>query len=423
MIVKITMLCIGSTGDVRPYMLLGRELKQRGHEVTVASFVSFEQMIRDAGLNFFPVAGDVMELMDALMKPGAVGVSYLTSFEKCIRDIAPVLLRDLTRACEGADAMMCTYFGSLYYSIAEKYDIPCIQTHYFPMDPNDVTPISSAPGQKWGKRWNKASYKLGYMLIGVLEKRYLSQWREENGMSQRHIQTKPDYHVNGHTLPVVYAVSSLVMPRPDNWSSNIHMTGFWYDESPVTWEPPQDLVDFMEAGDKPIYIGFGSMVSGNMNKTFAQVLRAVRASGVRAVIGMGWGGNLSAHSNKRVYISPYIPHDWLFPRVSAVVHHGGAGTTASGLRYGKPTLVVPFGGDQPFWGNRVHALGCGPKPITRDTMTVHRLAKGLIDLTSHASYRTNAEALGEKLRQEGGLRYAANLVEREIAAWKADQKR
>ena len=416
---NVTMLCIGSTGDVRPYMLLGKELKKRGHTITVASFAPFEQMIREAGLEFFPVAGDVQELMANLMKPGAVGVRYLTQFEKTIRDIAPVLLGDLLRSCEGADAMMCTYFGSLFYSIAEKYNIPCIQTHYCPMDPNDMTPISSAPGLNWGKQWNKASYRLGYLLIGALEKRYLTQWREENGMEQRTIKTRPDYHVKGHIVPVIYAVSPLVMPRPANWDEHIHMSGFWYDEHPEPWTPPQDLVDFMAAGEKPIYIGFGSMVSGNMNKTMTTVLRAVRAANVRAVIGMGWGGGMQNHANSRVYISNYIPHDWLFPRVAAVVHHGGAGTTASGLRNGKPTLVIPFGGDQPFWGNRVHALGCGPKPIPRDRLTVNRLVRGLIDLTSHASYRVAAEELAERMRLEGGVGRAADLVEQEIAAWKA----
>ena len=418
---KITMLAIGSTGDVRPYMLLGRELKHRGHQVTVASFSPFEKMITDAGLNFYCLSGDALELMGNLMKPGVVGVKYLQEVERSLRDVAPVLLADLTRSCEDADAMVCTYFGSLYYSIAEKYDIPCIQTHYFPMDPNDCMPMSSAPGLKWGRQWYKTTYKLGYLLIGILERRYLSQWRKENGMEQRAIQTKPDYNVLGHRVPVIYAASPLVMSRPESWDEHIHMSGFWYDEQPGEWTPPQDLVDFMAAGDKPIYIGFGSMVSGNMNKTFTTVLRAIRASGVRAVIGMGWGGNVHAHSNSRVYISEYIPHDWLFPRVSAVVHHGGAGTTAAGLRNGLPTLVVPFGGDQPFWGNRVHALGCGPKPIHRDSMTVQRLAKGLVDLTSHAGYRSAAEELAVKLRSEGGVSHAADIVEQEIAAWKASQ--
>ena len=420
---KITMLTIGSTGDVRPYVLLGRELKARGHEITIAAFSGFEKLIAENGLKYYPLSGDVMKLMANVMKPGVNGVTFLKEFEDSIRDIAPVLLNDLTHACDDADAMICTFFGSLSYSIAEKQNIPCIQTQYFPMDPNDATPISSAPGQRLGKTWNRTSYKLGYLLIGLLEKRYLTQWRIDNGLEVRKLQTKPDYHVGDRTVPVIYAVSPMVLPRPKAWDEHIHMSGFWWDDEPVEWDAPQDLKDFLENGEQPIYIGFGSMVSGDMNKTFTKVLKAVRASRVRAVINLGWGGkDLHLKSNNRVYFADYVPHDWLFPRVRAVVHHGGAGTTAAGLRYGKPTLVVPFGGDQPFWGNRVNAIGCGPKPISRDRMTVQRLTKGIIDLTTHASYCVAAEELGARLRMETGTKNAADIVEREILAWKESQK-
>ena len=415
---RITMICIGSMGDVRPYMLLGRELKARGHQVTVATFEPFEQMLRDAGLDFFKISGDVVAMMSNLMRPGGNGVRMISSLERTIRDIAPVLLADLMRSCEGAEALICTFFGSMYYSIAEKYRIPCIQTHYFPMDNNRSMPISSSPFQHLGPVWNSASYKIGYLLIGALERRYLSDWRRENGMAPRRLHTRPDYDAGGHRVPVIYAVSPLVMPRPKQWNEHIHMSGFWYDDAPCDWQPPRELQEFLDAGDPPIYVGFGSMVSGDMNRLFARVIRAVRAARVRAVIMAGWGGeNLRFKSTSRIYFADYAPHDWLFPRVSAVVHHGGAGTTASGLRAGKPTLIIPFGGDQPFWGARVHALGCGPRPIPRDSLTVHRLTRGILDLITRDGYRTTAEELAQRMRLEGGVKRAADIVENEIEAW------
>lgn len=415
---RITMSTIGSTGDVRPYVLLGSELKKRGHEVTIATFPPFEGMIREAGLGFYPLSGDVIRVMDSVMKPGVNGVNYLHQVEMALKDVAPQLLNDLLHSCDHAEALICTFFGSLYYSIAEKYRIPCIQTQYFPMDPNDIAPISSAPGQHLGKAWNRTTYKLGYLLIGALEHRYLTAWRKENGMTVRKLRTRPDYVIGGHTIPVIYAMSPLVMPRPASWDEHIHMSGFWCSEESQPYTPPEDLTAFLDAGEPPIYIGFGSMVSGNMNKTFTIVLRAVRAAKVRAVISLGWAGEkMHLKSTKNVYFGDYIPHDWLFPRVSAVVHHGGAGTTAAGLRAGKPTLVIPFGGDQPFWGARVEALGCGPHPLRRDSLTVQRLTKALLDLKHHSSYRVAAEELGERLRTEHGTENAADLVERELAAW------
>lgn len=227
---KLTMIAIGSTGDVRPYMLLGRELQSRGHEVTIAAFEPFEQLVTGAGMRFFPLPGDVMKMMSNVMKPGVNGMTYLPQLEKALKEVAPALLDALLLSSRGADALVCTFFGSLYYSIAEKYDIPCIQTQYFPMDPNDATPISSAPGQRLGKAWNRTSYKLGYLLIGLLEKRYLTAWRQKNGMAARKLRDKPDYRIGGHTVPVIYAISPLVFPRPKGWGAHIHMSGFWWDD-------------------------------------------------------------------------------------------------------------------------------------------------------------------------------------------------
>ncbi|MGN0794939.1 MAG: glycosyltransferase [Aristaeellaceae bacterium] len=414
---KITMIAIGSTGDVRPYCLLGRELKRRGHEITVAAFADFDEMVTRAGLSFFPLSGDVKDLMSHLMKPGAVGVNYLREAEIAIRKIAPVLLNDLTRSCEGAEAMLCTFLGTVFYSVAEKYRIPCVQTHFYPMDPNPDTPISSAPWPHLGSWWNRLSYRIGYLLISVLEKRYLTAWRREHGLSTRRLRTKPDYTSYGHRVAAVYATSPLLMPRPANWDAKIYMSGFWWEEADTPFTPPRALLDFLSAGEKPVYIGFGSMVSGDMAETFRIVLEAVDRAGIRAVIASGWSGEKQPAGTDRVFYVDYVPHGWLFERVSAAVHHGGAGTTAASLRAGLPTLVVPFGGDQPFWGDRVHAAQCGPAPVPRDRMTAGRLAEALRDLTQNPVYRQKAAAMGEGMRRERGVQTAADIAEREIALW------
>lgn len=414
---RITMITIGSTGDVRPYMLLGRELKQRGHDVTIAAFAPFREMITDDGLNFFEIAGDVVDMMSHMMKPGAVGISYLCEAEKAISKIAPLLLKDLMAAAEGADAMICNFFGNTYYSVAEKYRIPCVQTHFFPMDPNPLMPISSAPFQLLGSLWNRFSYRVGYLLISVLERRYLTAWRKEHGVSVRRIRTKPDYDCYGHRVPAIYATSPMLMPRPDCWDEKIYMSGFWWEHNPQPFEPSQELLDFISNGDKPIYIGFGSMVSGDMSDTFRIVREAVEKAGVRAVIYSGWASGEHPENTDRIYYADSVPHDWLFPRMAAAVHHGGAGTTASALRAGLPTLIIPFGGDQPFWGVRVYKAGCGPKPIHRHKLSVDKLAKRLQDLTSNAAYQEKARKVGEEMRRERGVQTAADIVEKEIAIW------
>ena len=419
---KITMICIGSTGDVRPYIVLGRELHRRGHDVAICAFAPFEKAVRDEGLRFKPISGNVSEFMANIMKPGVNGVTYLKEIRDTLRSILQPFLCDLESACDDSDAVIATFFGQIIQSIAEVRHIPFVQTHYYPMDMNAEAPISSAPGQRAGRAWNMTSYQLGYFLISMMEKMYLTDWRKKRGMSPRKLQTQPDYMLNGHVIPVIYAVSPLVLPRPTNWSDNIHMTGAWLDDRQTDYQPSEELQAFLDAGEPPVYIGFGSMTGNNIAKVFKIIRDAVRSSGVRAVVSTGWG-RADIHSEPNLCVVNFVPHDWLFPRVCAVVHHGGAGTVAAGLEAGKPTLVVPFGGDQPFWGERVRALGVGPKPIPRERLSATKLAKALHLLVTTRSYRVAARELGEHLRNEHGEVIAANIVEHELRKWLRDEGR
>ncbi len=410
------MICIGSTGDVRPYVLLGRELTKRGHDVGICAFEDFQEMIEGEGMRFIPLTGDVKKLMSNMMKPGTSGIGYLKQVKITLQEILEPFLADLQRASRDCDVLISTYLGMVIQSMAEVRRIPFIQTHYFPMDQNNMVPISSAPGQRAGKGWYLMSYQMAYLLISMLEKVYLKEWRQQHGMSPRRLLSEPDYRMNGHTIPVLYAISPLLMPRPRSWGENIHMTGFWLDDHQEEYTPEPELAAFLKASPKPVYIGFGSMTSGDMGETLGIVLEAIEKSGVRAVIATGWG-DVEIPKRKNIFVVDYVPHSWLFQHVAAVVHHGGAGTTASGILAGKPSLIVPFGGDQPFWAMRVRMLGLGPKPIRREKLTATKLAKGLHNLVTVKTYRVAAREVGERLRSENGTAIAANIIEHEVRKW------
>ena len=294
--------------------------------------------------------------------------------------------------------------------------LPFIQTQYFLMDKNSQAPVASAPGQRVGKMWNVASYQLAYLLISTLEKYYLDDWRKEHGLPPRRLERNASYEMNGHIIPVLYAISPLVVPRPASWGANIHMTGYWVDEHPVEFTPEEGLNAFLEAGEKPVYVGFGSMVSGDMGETLQIVLEAIRLSGVRAVISKGWG-NAEIPATPNVYVAGYVPHEWLLPKVRGVVHHGGAGTLAAGILAGQPTLVIPFGGDQFFWGERVRQLGIGPIPIPRERLSAAKMAKALEQLVTEKRYRVAARELGMRLKTEDGVVNAADVIEHELRKW------
>ncbi len=414
---RYTMICIGTTGDVQPYVLLGRELNKRGHDVAVCAFCEFEALVRENGLRFFPLSGDAREFITGIMKPGTKGVSYLKQILVIFREIIDPFLDDLQSACADAEVIVATYFGNVIQSIAEQRHVPFIKTHYFPMDPNRETPISSAPGLRAGKAWNLISYRLAYLIVSTLEQHFLTDWRKQEGMPRRRLESTPCNMLNGHRVPVLYAMSPLLLPRPTDWDEHIYMTGFWLPERLDQFTPSPALKAFLAVKPKPVYIGFGSMTSGDMAEMREIVLKAVHLSGVRAVLSSGWGGVQTAGDENVFVIDGYVSHDWLFARVSAVVHHGGAGTTAAGLCAGKPTMVIPFGGDQPFWALRVRMLGLGPKPIRREKLTANKLAKALTNLTTIPGYRIAAERVGRQLRAENGVLTAADIIENEAAFW------
>ena len=418
---RITMICIGSTGDVRPYIVLGRELKARGHDIAICAFSDFKAAVLKEGFRFKPVNGDVKRLMGNLMT-GATGVGFLKQVHASLADCIDPFLADIEAACEDAECIIGNYFGQVFKSIAEVRHVPYIQTHYFPMDKNSVSAIASAPMQHGSKAWKLASYQIGHLVVSAMEKYYLSDWREKRGMAPRKWEASPNYELNGHTIPVLYAMSPLVMPRPSSWGENIHMTGYWLSGPENDFVPSKELTDFLERGEKPVYIGFGSMVSEDMGSTLDIVLEAIRKSGVRAVMSTGWGG-VEIPESDDIIVADFVPHDWLFRHVCAVVHHGGAGTTAAGIQAGLPSLIIPFGGDQPIWADRVQALGIGPKAIPRDKLTVSKLSKALTELTTTKKYRVAARELGERLVTENGAAIAANIIEYELRKWLREEGR
>src|SRR5262249_15844480 len=179
------------------------------------------------------------------------------------------------------------------------------------------------------------------------------------------------------------AYSKYVVPHADDWPSTIHTTGYLFLDEPGNWNPPAGLEAFLEASEPPVCIGFGSMIGHNLDQVSRTIVGAIRESGRRAVLLEGWAGIGEADLGERIFRIDSAPHELLFPRVSAAIHHGGAGTTAASLRAGLPTVVVPHLGDQPFWGRRVQALGVGPKPIKRNRLTSSALAEAIVEATSN----------------------------------------
>ncbi|MCK5319361.1 MAG: glycosyltransferase family 1 protein, partial [Anaerolineales bacterium] len=211
--------------------------------------------------------------------------------------------------------------------------------------------------------------------------------------------------------PILYAFSPGVLPPPADWGEDVHVTGYWFMDAP-DWHPPQKLLDFLDTGPKPIAVAFGSTSSRNPERMAKMIREALALSGQRAVI-VGENNHFNDLPNT-IFQLDSAPYSWLFARVSAIVHHGGAGTTGAGLMAGVPNIITPFTSDQPFWGHRVHSLGAGPKPLPAKKLTAQTLAKSIIATVSDQEMSARAKAISVRIRAEDGVSRAIDIVQKYV---------
>jgi sterol 3beta-glucosyltransferase len=252
--------------------------------------------------------------------------------------------------------------------------------------------------------YNRLTYRLLPRLTRGMYGSVVARWRRETlGLRDARSGAGDLARADGRPVPVLLAFSPHVVPRPSDWPASVAVTGYWFLDSEPGWAPPPALSAFLAAGPPPVFVGFGSMAGRDPARAARTVLDAVARSGERAVVVTGWGGLRVDDPPAGVYVAETVPYDWLLPRVAAVVHHGGAGTLAAGLRAGKPSVVCPFVADQPFWGARVAALGVGPAPIPQRRLTAEGLAAAIRVAVTDPAMRARAERLGAAIRSEDGV--------------------
>ncbi len=386
---KIALIASGSRGDVQPYVALGRGLVQAGHSVRLVTHENFESLVTGHGLDFRSLRGNVQEVVESeemrtlLEKGNFFAITAFTA--KASQKAAVQWAEDGLAACQGMD-LLVVGMGGLYSGLAlsEKLGIPLLQAHVIPFTPTADFPGPLVPAAvgKVGGALNRLSHHLTRQVM----------WqgsRTADKMARQQVLGLPTKPFWGpyqsaplHQHPILYGFSPSVLPKPSDRDANTHVTGYWFLDA-ADRTPPAALVNFLENGPRPVYIGFGSMTNRDPEATAKLVLQALEKSGQRAVLLSGWGGLHKAELPKSVLMLESAPHDWLFPRMAALVHHGGAGTTAAGLRAGVPAQVAHFFGDQAFWGQRIADLGVGPAPIARKTLTVDTLAAAIREMVTN----------------------------------------
>ncbi|ROW12378.1 hypothetical protein VMCG_00093 [Cytospora schulzeri] len=426
---NIVIMVIGSRGDAQPFLKIGKVLKEQyGHRVRIATHPAFRDFVeKDSGLEFFSVGGNPAELMAFMVKnPGMIPTLETVRAGDIGRRRAAMaeMFEGFWRACINAtdeekntknlrmmggnqpfiaDLIIANPPSFAHVHCAEALGVPLILAFTFPYTPTKSFPHPLATIKKSNvdsAYTNFMSYPLVEMMIWQGLGDLVNNFRIRTlGLDPVSTLWAPGalYRMD---VPFSYLWSPSLVPKPLDWGDEIDVSGFVFLELASSFTPPDSLAEFLASGEEPIYIGFGSIVVDDANAFTEMIFEAVRLAGVRALVSKGWGGLGSEKGPDNVYMLDNVPHDWLFPKVKACVIHGGAGTTAIALKCGKPTMAVPFFGDQHFWGSMLGRANAGPEPVPYKNLSAEKLAEGIkYCLTDEA--RAQAQVIADNIAREG----------------------
>ncbi|MGZ3421487.1 MAG: glycosyltransferase [Polyangiales bacterium] len=411
---RIAIVTAGTRGDVQPYAAIAQALARRGHQVTLSTHAEYAPLLRAHGVTpGAPIRGNFREMMESdLGRKWFASADSPRKYAKYARELFVPMqsdwCEDVGTAVEGADAVLFYVLGTGALHVAQKRKIPAIALAPWPMVPTREAPPLPAPWLHafpgFVKRW--AGHRVLEMAFGAFTEVH-NAYRARLGLAPFREKDIVHFAIESG-IPCLHLFSEHVLARPRDWEDRHEVVGFPFLE-PLPHTPAPALAAFLEAGPPPVYIGFGSMTGFAPEQLAKLVGDAVKRAGVRAVVARGWLG-LSPERRDDIHVIDEVPHDWLFPRMSAVVHHGGVGTFHEGLRAGKPTVIAAFFGDQTFWGWLNHRIGSGPRALARGKLTAEGLAQAI--RTAIDVHSTRAAEIGAKLREENGATRAAERIER-----------
>ncbi|MFB0634561.1 glycosyltransferase [Bacillus rugosus] len=413
---KINLLTIGTRGDVQPFIALGKELSRRGRHITICTGGAFKDLAEKNRLTFSAIRADYADLTQSeegknMLKGNLI--SIVSQMKTVIYPMMEQMLDDIWAASKDADAIIYhpKVFGG--YDIAEALHIPAFIAHPVPviaptrLFTNPVLPFAMQNGAL-----NRASFKMNRLLTAAFFS-LINKWRHETlSLPDKRSVFKDDSILNGKHIPVLYGCSPSIIPFDQQWKGHVSMQGFWFlDED--AWTPPPELLRFLEAGP-PFTVSFSSMPLRNPDHILDMLQQAFKETGQRAILLTGSSGIKQTIDSPHIFTAGSIPHDWIFPQSQAVIHHGGAGTTAAALKAGKPMVICPFSGDQLFWARKMRDIGVAAAPLKERDMSVKAFVSKINELVSNHTYSQRASEAASLIVKEDGVRHTADFIEEKL---------
>ena len=378
--------------------------------MTLAAPSRFKELVEGYGIRFIPLAGEPEDLSRRLNDAGYNFFKLIRELMNHAVEIGADVLRQTEEACAGTDLIIHTFSHAVgAHTLAREMNVSDIHIQTFPMFmPTGDYPNIALPDLKL-PLLNRFTHTVSQRFTWWTSKIGYEQVRRRAGLPKRKLYFPFDEDPLRPPTPILCAWSPSILPPSNDWKPNVHVTGYYFFNLNTNYQPTSELQDFLNSGDAPICVSFGSMVNRDAEKIDRTVREALKNSRQRGIVLSGWGGVKHSSSKDLLYLDA-VPHDWLLSQCRMIVHHGGAGTTSAGLRAGIPQVIVPFIADQPFWARRVHAIGVGTRPILVKNLSVENLTQALFEAESNV-IRERAQEIGRKIRSEDGVGEAIKLIE------------
>jgi sterol 3beta-glucosyltransferase len=414
---RVLIAAAGGRGDVAPLTGLAAGIRAAGHSVTITGNDEYESLVVGCGLEFRPLPGTHGMFDDPRWMRASGGPAWAVTMIRLLAEHLRTVHRALLAVArqDAPDVLALTGITAVGgRHVAEGLGLPGLELQLQPAYTTADFPPSIVAGRSFGRLGNRVAGTVTATALALVMAGPAREIRRELGLPRQGLREVLSGQPDAGRWPVYHGFSPAVVPRPADWPGDCEVTGYWWPARPVAWSPPPELEEFLGSGPPPVFFGFGTMTPADPGGFIELAAEAGRQAGVRQVIQAGQAGPAAAGRlppGDSIVIGD-VPHDWLFPKMAAVVHHAGAGTTAAGLRAGVPAVTVPVLADQPFWAARLTALGTGPAPIPRKRLSAAALAAAIGGAVTRPPYRTQAEAMSRRLASEDGAAPVISMLAR-----------
>jgi sterol 3beta-glucosyltransferase len=414
---QIVMLTYGSRGDVEPFVALGLRLITEGFIVRLIAPKPFKPLVESTGIEFIPIDSDPDELGQLFANSaGSNWFKMIKNMADHLMPIAREAFQTIVNSVDDADLIMHSFLMTdAGHTLALKLNIPEISVQLFPvfLSTREFPPVA-LPDIPFGKFYRKGMHHLNTVMFRN-SARFMYKRLQKTSSDLPDLTTWPFSGPFEDQPPILFAYSIHVLPKPDDWPSNSHVTGYWQMPLGNGWEPPKSLNDFIKEGKPPIFFSPGSMQSDKSNALLEMVILATRNVKQRIVLGVSPDTISDELTGRDIICAKGVPHAWLFPKMSYILHHGGAGTSGTAVASGVPNSATPFSLDQSFWAKRLSQLGVGPAAPATKKLTIPTLEQLILDATENDKYSKQAKFIAEKMQSKVGISTTIAIIQNLIS--------